>query len=119
MRQSKYFGLNMQHEPLLHKIADALQHAWPVIAGFISFSLIGFKVWWLDRRNTKNRIKNLEILAEQTVYKSDLQACRDDVREVDDKNLEKISEEIKELSRRNAEEHTDIMKQMIKLHSGN
>ena len=76
-----------------------------------------FRLFWHDRKETKHRIATLEKIAEHAVTYRDLQACRDDVRAEDNKNLEIMYTKIEELSRQNAEQHTEMINQVLRLHS--
>jgi len=104
----------------VHKTLDLLQHVWPYISGvFLSFIAV-FRMWWIDRKKMRRRMNNLEILAENSVSHKDLQACRDDVRAADEKNLMLIFSEIKSLreehnadAKVNAQQHMDILNQVV------
>ena len=98
-----------------HRIFDILNHVWPYLSGAILIMFAGTKLWWYDRRETKRRIVALEVLAENLVNKDDLQECRDDVRQVDDDNLEKIFTELRKHTANNAQQHQDIMNKIIDL----
>jgi len=99
-----------------HKVLDFVSHLWPYISGVVVTLLAGIRLWWYEKQVTKKRIRTLEALATNMVSKQDLQACRDDVRAVDEKNLDKLSGDIRENMKQNAKEHQDIMKQIIRLH---
>ena len=99
-----------------HRILDVLSHLWPYVSGIALTLLATVRLWWYDRKETKRRIGTLEVMAEHMVTKDDLQACRDDVRATDDKNLEKLYQEIKTNTAQNAQQHQDIMAQMMRLH---
>lgn len=90
-----------------------LDHTWPYITGVVVTIIAGVKLWWHDRKETKRRIANLEIMAEHMISRDELQACREDVRREDKDILEKIDHSIEE----NAKQHQDIMKQIVRLHS--
>ena len=105
----------MQNEPFSHKTLDFVQNMWPLISGVFIVMVAGTKLWWQDRKDTKNRIKNLEILAEQTVYKTDLHDCREDVRLVDNGNMDKITKSISDLRDHNDKQHSEVMNHIIKL----
>lgn len=110
-----------------HKLLHIFEHIWPYVTGVFAVIIGGLKLWWSDKQKTKKRISNIEYitqwLKENSITSDDLKACREEVREVDDKNLEVIFDEIKTLrrdirhdSKSNAEQHQDILKQIIKLH---
>lgn len=101
-----------------HNILDVLDRVWPYVSGVAVTILATVRLWWHDKKVTKARINTLEVMAEHMVTKDELQACRDDVREEDESNLEKIYKEIKENNQENARQHQDILKQVIRLHSG-
>jgi len=107
----------------LHKILNIFEHVYPYIAGFILTMFALTKLWLRDRKETKKRIGTLEVMAEHMVTQEDLQECRDEVRHVDEQNLEKIYDEIKANTKENAQQHQDIsnnmvdmMKQIVRLH---
>ena len=105
----------MQNEPISQKTIDFVQNMWPFISGACVVMVAGTKLWWQDRKDTKNRIKNLEILAEQTVYKPDLHNCREDVRLVDNGNMDKITKSINDLRAHNDKQHDEVMNHIINL----
>lgn len=105
-------------ETQTHRWLDYLDHLWPYISGVFITLLAVIRLWWYDRHQTRKRIGNLEVLAEHMVTTADLQACRDNVRDDDEKNMEKVFAEIKELTKENAAQHQDIMKQILRLHAG-
>ena len=117
-----------------HKVLDVLQHTWPYVSGVIITMMAGLKLWWSTHRNTQKRITTLENDVKQTVTHEELHACRDDVRDTDVENENKILTEIKHIredmredNRINSKAHQDIittstashrelMTQIIKLH---
>ncbi len=104
----------MDHPGFEHpKWLTWLDHTWPYITGMAATMLGAFRLWCHDRKETKKRIQNLEIMAEHFVSRDDLLACRDDVRREDKEILEKIDHSIAE----NAKQHQDIMKEMMRLHT--
>lgn len=80
------------------------------------------RLWWRDRKETKKQVADLRTFAlyakDHMVTKEELQECRDEVRDVDDHNLDMIFKEIRENTRENATQHQDIMKQILRLHGG-
>lgn len=99
-----------------HKILDVLEHIWPYVSGIVLTMAAGVRLWWYDRRQVKHRIATLEVLAEQSVTQRDLQECRDDVRNDDDSNLNKIYNKIDEITRDNSQQHQDIMNTILQIH---
>lgn len=103
--------------PPTQKFIDWLTHVWPVISGLFLTMVMVTRLWWSDKVETKKRITSLEILAEHTASKNDLRKCRDEVRTVDEHNLEKIQQLIHEGNKENQEQHADLMKHIIEIHS--
>ena len=99
-----------------HKMLDVLSHIYPYVAGIFITMVAVVRLWWHNRQETRRRIATLEIMAERMASQDDLQACRDEVRHVDEQNLEKIYNEMKENNRDNAQQHNDILNQSIGLH---
>ena len=96
---------------------DMLGHIYPYVAGLFITMVAIVRLWLFNRKEIKKRILTLEIMAERMASQEDLQACRDEVRHVDEQNLEKIYQEMKENNRDNANQHSDILKQIINLHN--
>ena len=63
------------------KWLDVANHLAPYVTGGILTFAAGTRMWWQAKQKIKQRITNLEILAENCVMKSDLIACRKDVDE--------------------------------------
>ena len=99
-----------------HKALDFIEHLWPLLSGIVITLLAIIKLWWHSHRETKSRIKNLEVLAENSVTHKELQACRDNVREEDERNLTAVLKEMKDQSKENASQHENIVNQIIQLH---
>ena len=99
----------------------------------------GFKLWWSDRKALKERVSNIEKIAEHAVTEARLQECRVDVDAVDEKiliEIRAIREDMRKDMRlnaesdiRNAEAHqkiietsakrnSEIMKAILHLHNG-
>lgn len=100
------------------KVFSFFDQMWPFISGIVLTIIAVIKLWWSDRQAVKRRIIALEVIAEASVSKSELQACRDDVRVVDESNLEKIYGLIRDNNENNAQQHQDIMHEIIELHRG-
>ena len=113
--------MSLPEDTFTHKFVHVLEHIWPYVSGMVIVMFAGFKLWWSDRRETKVRIKNIEVMVEHLqndkVSQQDLQACRDDVREVDDANLVRIMDRIEQNATDNAKQHQDILQQIIRLHA--
>ena len=92
-----------------HKILVWLEHLWPYISGMVITLLAAAKLWWYDKQQMKQRIANIEIIAQNAVTKSELQACREDVRKED----RLILKEIQESNKLNQEQHEHIVDLII------
>lgn len=112
-----------------HQIVDVFQHLWAYISGFFLTMIAALKLWWHDRKVTKRMVADnaqaIVLMNEKMVTHPDLQNCRDDVRAVDDENLEKIYDLIREGNKENHQQHIDLgaqildtHKQIIALHEG-
>ena len=102
-----------------HRWLDAAAHIWPYLSGLFLTLAATVRLWWHGRQAIKKRIVTLETLAEHSVSHEDLQACRDDVRAADEKNLTLIFGEIRSLreehntdAKVNAQQHMDILSKM-------
>lgn len=100
-----------------HKWLDMIEHIWPLLSGIGITILAAVKLWWNERQQTKKRIETLEVMCEHMVSKDELQACRDDVRETDLRETEKIYDAIEKNSAENNRQHQEIMKTILELHS--
>ena len=105
----------MQNETALHKAFTIAQEAWPIISGLFLVMVAGTKLWWKDRKDTKHRIKNLEVLAERVVLEPDLHRCREDVRKADERNMEKLTAKLKDIHDQSEHQYSEIMNHIIKL----
>lgn len=110
--------MTIHDESTFHKLLHLAEDIWPLLSGMGLVMLAGIKLWWSDRRATKKRIANIEIMCEHMVTQDELHSCREDVRQADDENLEKIYHEIKENQKINAQQHQDIMREIIRMHGG-
>ena len=102
-----------------HKILDALQHLWPYLAGVMAAIIGGFKLWWSDRKALKERVSNIEKIAEHAVTEARLQECRVDVDAVDEKiliEIRAIREDMREDNRLNTATHDKLMTAILNLH---
>ena len=106
----------MSHES---KALGYLHEIWPYITGLFLVTVAMFKTWMHDRK----RITTLEVLAENMVTHGDLQKCREDVRNAEEKQLQGVYADIKSLAKQaredmkqNAKQHSEIMNQIIELH---
>lgn len=106
----------MSNMPPSHGLLDIIQHTWGIISGLflVVFTVIGW--WWTDKKHTKKRILNLEIIAEQVVTKSDLRECKEAVDKNRQDALSSLSRDIKNLGDKNEAQHNDIMSHVIKLY---
>lgn len=106
----------MEHH---HKILQEAEHVWPYVAA-IGATIVGMvKMWWSSRKAMKDRITNIEKIAESAVTHQHLAECRDDVGEVDHAILEEIKAiraDMREDNRVNTHAHEKIMNTMIRLH---
>lgn len=105
-----------------HKAFDLLQHVWPYISGMFITLVAIVKFWFAERKALNSRIKNLEIIAENSATKAELYSCKEEVYAQDLINLEKIYEEIKILRKEsqdeahsNSQQHQDIMNTIIRM----
>lgn len=91
-----------------HKLLNAFEHLWPYISGvFTVIFIAGFKLWWSDRKDTKSRIKNMEIcyrsLHENSVSTKQLQKHLSDIKQEHDGTVKEIFKVIREESKTNAD----------------
>ena len=114
-----------------HKWLDAAQHLWPYVSGVFITMIAVVKLWWSDRKETKRRITNVELIAETAVTEARLQECKTDVLVHDATVEERILEELKILAQEtkelradmrednqaNAKQHQDILTEVVRLHS--
>ena len=83
-----------------HKYLHYAKDLWPFVTGFLVVIFAAFKLMWY--RLTSNY-----------VTKAELKACREDVRAVDDKNLNTVFKEIRIMRSENESRHHEIMNQII------
>lgn len=107
-----------------HKILDTLEHTWPYITTVGAFLIGWIRLRRKQAKDREERIQNLEIivtwLKENTATNNDLHKCREDVRAVDDNNLNLIYKELKEVRKEirndaesNASQHQDILNTIV------
>ena len=84
---------------ILHKVTHWILEIWPILSALFLTFVMAVKLLLADRAKNKREIREVRELAlwlkSNTVTHPELQACRDDVREVDDKNLNIIFGELK------------------------
>ena len=83
-----------------HKYLHYAKDLWPFVTGLFGVVFAAFKLMWY--RLTNNY-----------VTKAELKACREDVRRVDEKNLDIVFKEIRMLRSESESRHHEIMKQII------
>ena len=110
-------GGAMPHTDAGHKILDILEHIWPYVTTVFVIISTGVTLWWTDRKQIKKDIAEqrrlILWLKDNSVTYKDLHACREDVREVDDNNLEKIFTAFDEERKLNRTEHNEIKNMLI------
>ena len=99
-----------------HNYLRVLEQVWPAAAGLVLTVAAGAQAMWNRHRDTRRRISNLEILAEHLVTQSDLQSCRDSVRDEQTKHIENIYNEMKRASEENSKEHMAMLNTILDLH---
>ena len=102
-----------------HKVIDLLQHLWPYLAGVMAAIIGGFKLWWSDRQALKQRVSNIEKIAEHAVTEARLQECRIDVDKTDESiliEIRAIREDMREDNRLNTATHDKLMNAILNLH---
>lgn len=113
--------MSLPDDGFTHKIIDVLQHIWPYLSGLAITFLAALKLWWNERRETRKRLKNQEILVDhiirEKVSHKELQACRDDVRHDNDTHIDNIYARLDKHALENAQQHQDILNQIIRLHT--
>ena len=102
-----------------HKILDALQHLWPYLAGVMAAIIGGFKLWWSDRRSIRQRMVNVEKIAEHAVTEDRLRECKGDVDKTNESilgEIRAIREDMREDNRLNTATHDKLMTAILDLH---
>lgn len=98
-----------------HKIIDMVEQSWPYISG-IAITIVGaVRLWWYSRQEIKNRITNLEIMAEHFASQGDLNSHKKELLDNTGKHVEKLYEVIREANDENSRQHQDMLKQVMRL----
>lgn len=110
---------SMPHAETGHKLLDILNHIWPYVTTLVAILSSGFVLWWKSRQQIKKDIQEqrrlILWLKDNSVTHRHLHECREDVRKVDDDNLDKIFKAFDEERKLNRSEHNEIKSILINM----